>query len=197
MPTPTATAEADPNALAARALDAIGAQRDMPGFTARHGWSWGTWLVGHGRWHATTLLIAIAFICTGLLGAAIWRARARRAVAWQENVPVTQGPGGTVSPHLERAEAYARDGRFAEALHELLLQALADIRGLPGTALAPSLTSREILRQAKLGEVPSATLRLLIGRVEWTYFGLRAAESSDYQAGRADLDQLRQSLNPA
>jgi hypothetical protein len=187
--------EADPNQLASQALDALGAQREMPGLSATHGWSW--LFKFQPGWITDALMLALLLVCLGLIAAAVLRARARRATAWQQTVPHGENPAGAASPHLDRAENFARDGRFAEALHELLLQALADIRALHGTALAPSLTSREILREPSLADSARAALHLLIGRVEWTWFGLRAAESADYQAGRADLDQLRQALRPA
>jgi len=193
---PPAAAQSDPDMLASRALDAIGAQRDMPGLSVTHGWSFTFWLFGHGRWVGLSLLLALLVLCLVCIAVAVLRARARRATPWQESVPVASAPGGAASPHLAQAEAHAGEGRFAEAIHELLLQALADIRSVQGTALPPSLTSREILGLAKLAPSPRGTLRVLIGRVEWTFFGLRAAELSDYQAGRADLDQLRQALAP-
>jgi hypothetical protein len=198
MPSPThAAAELEPNDLASRALDAIGAQREMPSLSATHGWSLFNFNLFDLGDIADILFLALLLLCLGLIATSILRARARRSIPWQTSVAVTQSPAGGASPHLERAEAHARDGRFAEAIHELLLQALADIRSVHGTALAPSLTSREILRQASLAESARAALRVLIGRVEWTWFGLRAAESTDYQAGRADLDQLRHALGPA
>ncbi len=196
-PPPTAAAEPDANALAARALDAIGAQRKMPGLSVTHGWSLTGWLFGHGRWVGDSLLLALLLVCLGCIAVAVLRARASRSTPWHDDVPVAAAPGGAASPHLSLAEAHAGEGRFAEAIHELLLQALADIRSVQGTALPPSLTSREILSRAELAPSPRGTLRQLIGRVEWTLFGLRAAELSDYQAGRADLDQLRQALAPA
>jgi hypothetical protein len=186
--------DADPNQLASQALDALGAQREMPGLSVTHGWSFS--FTFHS-WITDALVLGLVLVCPGLIVASVLRARARSTAAWQQTVPVAENPAGAASPHLDRAEEFARAGRFAEAIHELLLQALADIRALHGTALAPSLTSREILREPSLADTARAALRLLIGRVERTWFGLRAAESADYQAGRADLDQLRQALRPA
>jgi hypothetical protein len=178
-------------------LQAVGAQRDMPSLSATHGWSLLDLAGREPGWLADTLFAALLLFCVAVIVTVVLRARGRRSALWQEAVAIAANPGGAASPHLDRAESFARDGRFAEAIHELLLQALADIRALHGAALAPSLTSREILREASLAESARAALRLLIGRVEWTYFGLRAAESTDYHAGRADLDQLRRSLRPA
>jgi hypothetical protein len=168
----------------------------MPGLSVTHGWSLADWLFGHGRWIGDLLLLALLLAGVGFIAVAVLRARASRSTPWQDDVKVAAAPGGAASPHLSLAEAHAAEGRFADAIHELLLQALADIRSVQGTALPTSLTSREILGRAELAPLPRGTLRLLIGRVEWTFFGLRAAELSDYQAGRADLDQLRQALTP-
>jgi hypothetical protein len=198
MPPPThLAAEADPNELASRALQALGAQREMPTLSADRGWSpFGLFSGPHG-WIADAFCLAVVLLCFALIVIAVLRAIARRDASWQPSVAVAASPLGAASPHLDRAESCAREGRFSEAIHELLLQALADIRAEHGATLAPSLTSREILRQPGLADPSRAALRLLISRVEWTYFGLRAAESTDYQAGRADLDQLRQALRPA
>jgi hypothetical protein len=193
--TPYEAAGADPNHLASQALDALGAQREMPGLSASHGWS--LFFKFQPGWIADAIALAVLVLCLGLIVASVLRGRARREAAWQQTVAIADNPAGAASPHLDRAEHFAREGRFAEAIHELLLQALADIRALHGAALAPSLTSREILREPSLADTARAALRLLIGRVEWTYFGLRAAESADYLAGRADLDQLRHALRPA
>jgi hypothetical protein len=197
MPPPTtAAAEADPNEMASRALDAIGAQREMPSLSVSHGYSLFHWFFGQS-WIFFTISAAVLLLCLGAIVLSVLRARGRHSTPWQESVAVAANPTGAASPHLERAEVFARDGRYAEAMHELLLQALADIRGQAGAALGLSLTSREILRQAKLGDTPRGALRTLIGRVEYTYFGLRSAEGADYQACRADLDQLRQAITPA
>jgi hypothetical protein len=196
LPPTNAAAEADLNEMASRALDAIGAQREMPSLSVSHGFSLLRWLFGQS-WLFYSVTAGVLLLCLGVIVVAVLRARGRRSAPWQESVAVAANPAGGASPHLERAEVFARDGRYGEAMHELLLQALADIRGQAGASLAPSLTSREILRQAKLGDTPRGALRMLIGRVEFTYFGLRSAEGTDYQACRADLDQLRQALRPA
>jgi hypothetical protein len=198
MPPPSiAAAEADPNEMALRALEAIGAQREMPSVSVSHGFSVFRWLFARGSAIGDAVFVGLLVLCLGLILVAVLRARGRQRAAWQESVAVAASPTGSASPHLERAEVFARDGRYGEAMHELLLQALADIRGQAGNSLGPSLTSREILQQARLGDLPRAALRMLIGRVEYTYFGLRSAEGSDYQASRADLDRLRQALLPA
>jgi hypothetical protein len=96
---------------------------------------------------------------------------------------------------LAAADDLARQGRFVDAMHVLLLQGLADIRRHLGEQFADSLTSREILRSTKLADAGRVPLRDIITRVEWTYFGKHPAEREDYAACRASFDALARSLH--
>jgi hypothetical protein len=95
---------------------------------------------------------------------------------------------------LAAADDLARQGRFVDAMHVLLLQGLADIRRHLDEEFADSLTSREILRSTKLSEAGRHSLRDIIGRVEWTYFGEHPADATDYAACRASFDALAHAL---
>jgi hypothetical protein len=110
-----------------------------------------------------------------------------------------EGIGGTVAKPPEQvlaaADDLARQGRFVDAMHVLLLQGLADIRRHLGEQFADSLTSREILRSTKLSEAGREPLRDIITRVEWTYFGKHPAEREDYLACRASFDSLAHALH--
>ena len=107
------------------------------------------------------------------------------------------GPdGGTRSDAnaLAAADEFARQGRFVEAMHTLLLQSLADIRRRLGIEFADSLTSREILRGTRLPPQGRASLRAIVAAVEWTYFGGYPAALADYNACRSSFEDLRQAL---
>jgi hypothetical protein len=110
-----------------------------------------------------------------------------------------EGIGGTVAKPpgqvLAAADDLARQGRFVDAMHVLLLQGLADIRRHLGEQFADSLTSREILRSTKLSEAGREPLRDIVTRVEWTYFGKHPAERADYLACRASFDALAHALH--
>jgi hypothetical protein len=110
-----------------------------------------------------------------------------------------EGIGGTVAKPPEQvlaaADDLARQGRFVDAMHVLLLQGLADIRRHLGEQFADSFTSREILRSTKLSEAGREPLRDIISRVEWTYFGKHPAEREDYLACRASFDALAHALH--
>jgi hypothetical protein len=107
--------------------------------------------------------------------------------------------GGTVAKPPEQvlaaADDLARQGRFVDAMHVLLLQGLADIRRHLGEQFADSLTSREILRSTRLSEAGRGPLQDIITRVEWTYFGKYPADREDYAACRASFDALAHALH--
>ena len=96
---------------------------------------------------------------------------------------------------LGAADALALQGRFAEAMHVLLLHALAVIRRRLDEPFADSMTSREILRSQQLPDGLRAPLREVVGRVEWSYFGEHPAVHDDYAACRTSFTTLAQALH--
>jgi len=104
------------------------------------------------------------------------------------------GKAGTPSAALGAADQLAAEGRFVEAMHVLLLQGLAAIRVGLHEEFADSLTSREILRNARLPEEGRTSLRDLVTHVELTYFGQRPAAHDDYVACRTSFNALSQAL---
>lgn len=109
------------------------------------------------------------------------------------------GAGEASSPEAVAAAAddLARQGRFGEAMHALLLQSLADVRKRLDEQFADSLTSREILRSTKLPAEGREPLREIIARVERTYFGEYAAGPQDYRACRDRFAELAHVLHAA
>jgi hypothetical protein len=95
---------------------------------------------------------------------------------------------------LGAADELAAQGRFVEAMHVLLLQALAEIRVRLNEQFADSLTSREILRSKQLSDELRHPLRDVVSRVEWSYFGEHPAEQNDYLACRSSFAALARSL---
>jgi len=144
-------------------------------------------------------LIWAALICAALLllyvlfrdGLRFWR----RPDGWEG--PADADASGAQHPQdaLNTADALSREGRFVEAIHLLLLQSLADIRQHLGVQFADSLTSREILRGARLPAQGRTSLREIVAAVEWTYFGGYPAELADYTACRLSFANLRQALS--
>lgn len=85
---------------------------------------------------------------------------------------------------LEEADSLAADGRFAEAIHHLLLRSVEDIARRRPRLVRPALTSREL--SASDG-IPAAARELFAAialLVERSLFGGR-------EVGRADWDEAR------
>lgn len=114
---------------------------------------------------------------------------------WDE-VAASEGENGAAEAvqAAVAADDLARQGRFAEAMHVLLLRGLADIRRHLDERFANSQTSRGILRSARLSDLGRSALRDIVSRVELTYFGEYPAAQDDYQACRASFTQLTLAL---
>ncbi|MBV9930054.1 MAG: DUF4129 domain-containing protein [Alphaproteobacteria bacterium] len=85
---------------------------------------------------------------------------------------------------LEEADRLAGEGRYAEAIHHLLLRSVEDIARRRPRLVRPALTSREL---AAAGAVPEAARGLFAGiaaSVERSLFGGRAVGAADWDAAR-------------
>jgi hypothetical protein len=192
-PNPMATAPASSlDSLAYQVLDKIGAQRDMPTLPV----SRLTWLDRFSLNMPTLVLAAIAVVAVAALLTAVLRYRGR-AGAWDMRASAATADTNAACAHLAQAEAYAAEGRYMEAMHEVLLQSLSDIRAHSFFRLDASLTSREILNQSKLPPSGRDALGNIIQGVEFTYFGLRPATATEWHACRAAFENLRQQLGAA
>jgi hypothetical protein len=117
---------------------------------------------------AVVVALAISWLVTRLRGRA-------RDVAVEE--------GSAAAPldvPLDSAERLAAAGRFAEAIHALLLETLAALSR--AAQLAPSLTSREIVARVPLPERARDALVGLVLAVEISRFGGAPAGERDYRA---------------
>ena len=81
---------------------------------------------------------------------------------------------------LDSAEALAAEGRFADAIHALLLETLQALSR--AARLAPSLTSREIVEHVPLPDRARAALEGLVLAVEVSRFGGAPAAEPEYRA---------------
>jgi hypothetical protein len=101
---------------------------------------------------------------------------------------------GSETDALAAADRLSREGNFVEAMHVLLLHSLSEIRRQIGEQFADSLTSREILRAARITGAARTALRNIVGAVELTYFGAYPAQAGDYAACRRNFETLQEAL---
>ena len=177
---------------ARQALAGLGLQLDLPRAPEPESWHfnlppqllWAVVILGA----ALLLYFFLREVIPGLI-------LSSRGAAWDRDaVP------GDVPPAPEAAaraaEQLAREGRFAEAMHVLLFDALAALRRRD-QIFAESLTSREILRRARLSPQGQASLRDIVARVEWSHFGEHTAGVEDYRRCRDSFDRLTLALQEA
>lgn len=118
-----------------------------------------------------------AVVVASLAAVWLWR-RLRPAPGDSELAP--DGVAAPVDIPLAQARALAAAGRFAEAIHALLLETLAALSR--ASRLAPSLTSREILARVTLPARAREALGALVLAVEISRFGGTEAGEADYRA---------------
>lgn len=143
-------------------------------------------------------LLLRLFLWTALAVAAVlavvWLAR--RLAPGVRDVVVEDGPEPAPAAFpAATAEALAAEGRFAEAIHALLLDTLAALSR--AARLAPSLTSREILSAVPLPPAAREALGGLVAAVERSRFGGAEAGEGDYRACHARFRAFLESYRGA
>ena len=140
------------------------------------------------------VLIAIAVVALLALLAIVLREqldpRSRRSVSGA--LPETDTPLAATDPRalLARADELAAAGRFAEAMHCVLLAAMATMGGGRTLQSTDSLTSWELLRSSPLPPPQLQTVRDMVIHVERAWFGKRPAAAEDYRYVRGKFDQF-------
>ena len=92
------------------------------------------------------------------------------------------------------ADELARQGRYAEAMHTMLLRCVDELHNKLRVSIAVSLTSREILHHVKLPSEGRDHFADIINRVEISFFGGRRPVVDDYIACRSSYDSLTDAL---
>lgn len=135
---------------------------------------------------AALIIVVVAAVLYILASLANRRAPPRKgavpakAAATRTGGPAPEAPSEAALADAEsRATAAAREGRYAEAIHILLLGAIGHLRERDARSTARSLTSREILDRV-FGRDGSPegrrALAALVAAVEISRFGGRAAD---------------------
>jgi len=200
----SARAAADAQQAAAEAIRQLDLQTELPQgpeSSTEFLWRLFSWHFDLPEWTSIILWVAVLCAVSYLAYLFLIHARGDLFARWRLAQQGQEGTeGGALGPRaaaevMMTADELARQGRFVEAMHTLLLQSLADMRQRLGEQFADSLTSREILRSSRLPDRGRASLREIIARVEWTYFGDHPAGPSDYQACREKFSELTLALN--
>lgn len=91
---------------------------------------------------------------------------------------------------LAEAECAAREGRFADAIHGLLLWSIEAIARRRPQLVRPALTSRELARTELLPSPVRELFSRIAARVELSLFGGRSVTEADWVDARAAYADL-------
>jgi len=89
---------------------------------------------------------------------------------------------------LADADALAAEGRFAEAVHVLLLRSIEDMQRFRPGSVRPAATSRDLARLPVLPGGARPLFAAMASRVEISLFGARPVDADAYAASRADYE---------
>jgi hypothetical protein len=132
----------------------------------------------------------LAVIGAAAVALVLWRVIEGRRAARSGRAGRAQAPDAK-TPSVRRAlrlgpltdvEDLARQGRFGEAIHLLLLHLFAALQRRPATAPAPAHTGREVLARTRLAPQARDALGVLVAAAETVHFGGRDASREDYDA---------------
>jgi hypothetical protein len=126
--------------------------------------------------------VALAFVLLRYVGNRF--AGRNSAVAKADSPSATSSVLAAPEPErdhtFDEVDALAESGAFTEAVHRLLLLVQERLRTRIEHGLQASLTSREILRRAKLSQDGATAFATLVAAVEISLFGMRAANAATY-----------------
>ncbi len=112
---------------------------------------------------------------------------------WAQNESPEETDGTAIGfgrLNLEDPDQLAAAGRYAEAIHVMLLRALTLAAGRLNLIWPHSLTSREIMDSAALTDQARESLDDLISRVEIHHFGGHTPQEDDFRHCRLVFERL-------
>jgi hypothetical protein len=115
-----------------------------------------------------------------------WRLRLpRRAAAGEIGIAEDWTPAEAgARSWLEEADALAREGRFAEAIHHLLFRSIDDIARRSPVLVRPALTSRELASAEGIPRNARELFARIARLVERSLFGGRPVRENDWHSAR-------------
>jgi hypothetical protein len=142
-----------------------------------------------GKLIFTVLLVVVGVLIVTWIGREILR---RRRDARKDPVadPTAAASALEREPVFNDASRLAAEGRYAEAVHALLLAAIRHFAERSRTPVQPSRTSRELVRLLPLGPEAREAFAELVRTVELSLFGGAAVEAADYERNLARFQDL-------
>ena len=130
------------------------------------------------------LAVVVVVLLAAWLATVNWERLRERRRGRSRVVAANDGGPVRARDDLADADALAGQGRYAGAIHALLvgvLRGLADAQRWPAAATAREIAARHM---------PAEDLRMLVSAAEWAHFAGRPASEADYLACRARAVRL-------
>ncbi|MDR1083979.1 MAG: hypothetical protein LBP22_03760 [Deltaproteobacteria bacterium] len=145
------------------------------------------------------LLKVVFVVVVGLISViifwSIWQhVRKSRKEKKEDNVPESAPLVRTLDRIYEESLALAKKGRYAEAIHQLLLKSLEEFQKRQKTFFPRHLTSREILAKLQLGPPVEPALAFMVQKTEISIFGLYEPTEKDFSDCRDSYEALLKGL---
>jgi hypothetical protein len=164
-------------------MDMSGGEVESSGYLPSLGAIW-----GQLKW------VALALVAAGILGfiaSQIAESRQRdRPIPAAAAAEAPAPPNAPLSADrlLAEADACAAQGRYRDAVHYVLLAAMAHVARRFRDGAPDSATSRELLRAAELQPQERTALRDLVSRADRAWFGFHPSGPDDYTGARHCLE---------
>jgi hypothetical protein len=136
------------------------------------------------------LIVVVVLLLVGWIGQAVLR---RRRGDETVEVAAEGAEGGAVrerEPTFDEAARLAAEGRYAEAVHALLLAAIRHFAERSRVAIQPSRTSRELVRLLPLRAEAREAFSDLVRTVELSLFGGAPVGQEEYEQSLARFRDL-------
>jgi hypothetical protein len=136
------------------------------------------------------LFAVIALLIVGWILREIVDRRRKSGAAARPEAETAAAAAPALNLSFDDASRLAAGGRYAEAVHALLLAAIRHFAERSRTAIQPSRTSRELVRTLPLGPEAREAFSELVRTVELSLFGGAAVGAEDYERNLARFQAL-------
>lgn len=143
------------------------------------------------------LALLLVWIVQDRIRNGVWRLPRLRRARRVEAVEAEDSWAPEAAPArawLQEADAMAGQGRYAEAVHHLLLRSVEDLSRRRPQIVRPALTSRDLSRAEGIPQAPRRLFAEIAAAVERSLFGGRAIDADEWhrcRAAYADFAQAR------
>jgi hypothetical protein len=164
-------------------MDMSGGEVESSGYLPSLGAVW-----DHLKWVALALAVAGSL---GFIASQIAESRRRAKpipAAAAAEAPAAKDAPWSADRLLSEADACAAQGRYRDAVHYVLLAAMAHVASRFRDGAPESATSRELLRAAELQSQERTALRDLVSRADRAWFGFHPSGADDYAGARHCLE---------